>query len=96
MIRIADTSFKVQIVINKIPVKMEVDTGTKASSLNIRTWKYFNPFSAKPTKWSNSLKQTLSALADRLWLSTRLFGHFVGLAREMLRKGKVISDARTF
>ena len=85
-----------QIVITKVPVKMEADTGTFASLLNLRKWKYFNPLSAKPTKWSNSLKQTLSALADKFWLSTRLFGNFVELARERLRKRTVISDARIF
>ena len=44
-----------------------------------------NPFSANPTKWSNTLKQFVSKLPTN-FLS--VFGHFVWLALEGLSKSK--------
>ena len=47
----------------------------KLNKLNI------NRLSANPTKWSNTLKQLSSALANELF---ELFDNFVGLARKRL------------
>ena len=47
----------------------------------------FNPLSANPTKWLNTLKQSnnLLAIADEL---LRVFNHFVGLALKELTKNR--------
>ena len=45
-------------------------------------WKYFIPFSANPTKWSNTLKQFISKL---LMNCLSVFDHFVGLALQGLK-----------
>ena len=42
----------------------------------------FNPLSAKPTKWSNTLKQFVGKLATNC---LSVFDHFVGLALKGLR-----------
>ena len=42
----------------------------------------FNPLSANPTKWSNTLKRFVGNLPTN-WLS--VFNHFVGLAPKELR-----------
>ena len=43
---------------------------------------YFNPLSANPTKWSNTLKQFVGKLSTN-WLS--VFEHFVKLALKGLK-----------
>ena len=46
---------------------------------------FFNPLSANPTKWSNTLKQFVSILPTNC-LSE--FDHFVGLALKVLNVGE--------
>ena len=43
---------------------------------------FFNPLSANPTKWSNSLKQFLGNLPTNCF---SVFDHFVGLALKGLK-----------
>ena len=44
---------------------------------------WLNPFSANPTKWSNTLKQFVGNIPRIAWVS---FDHFVGLALKGLKK----------
>ena len=49
----------------------------------------FNPLSANPRKWSNTLKQIVSKLAKNCF---NLFDHFVGLALKGLNKDGILRE----
>ena len=51
---------------------------------------FFNPLSANPTKWPNTLKQFVGSLPTN-YLS--VFDHFVGLALKDLGVYKLIIDS---
>ena len=50
-----------------------------------RTNVYFNPLSANPTKWPNTLKQFVGNLPTNC---LSVFDHFVGLAFKGLRESE--------
>ena len=57
---------------------------------NVRPWtEYFNPLSANPTKWSNTLKQFFGNLPAN---GLSVFDHFVILALKELSTEKHFAD----
>ena len=55
--------------------------------------KVFNPLSANPTKWSNTLKQFVGNLPTNC---LSVFDHFVGLAHKVLSNRNDDKEGRSY
>ena len=70
---------KMEVLIN--PLAISTHPSFKFRKRNDKIVELFNPLSANPTKWSNTLKQFVGSLPTNC---LSVFDHFVGLALEGL------------